>query len=250
MMRYLSFLLLAACACPPPPAATPMPPARDEEQRPDAGHDHHHDAKKHHAHDGDGPLVHRFTEGGEHWRKRFEDPERDASQKPQDVVAAMGLTAGMTVADIGAGTGYFMQYLSAAVGAEGRVYAVDIEPTMVRYLHQRAREGGHANVEVKLALTDDPLLRGQSLDRILIVNTWHHIPKREAYAAKLREALEPGGQIWIVDFNMETERGPNKDHRLKPEVVIAELKSAGLETRLDEELLPDQYIAIGERPAP
>jgi ubiquinone/menaquinone biosynthesis C-methylase UbiE len=193
--------------------------------------------------------VHDFKEGPEHWKKRFEGPDRDASQKPGEVVGAMGLATGMRVADVGAGTGYFMKHLATAVGSEGRVLAVDIEPTMVRFLKERAADQGHANVEARLALPDDPLLASASLDRILIVNTWHHIPKRKAYAAKLYEALAEGGEVWILDFNMETERGPTRKHRLAPATVLEELKSAGFATRLNEELLPDQYAAIGKRPA-
>lgn len=199
----------------------------------------------HHGHH-DGPLVHKFEEGPEFWRKKLEEPGRDASQRPQEVVKAMALSEGMVVADVGAGTGYFMQHLADAVGPSGRVLAVDIEPTMVRYLVERAAQQGHGNVEPRLALTDDPLLGKAQLDRILIVNTWHHIPERAAYVAKLRAALKPSGEVWVVDFNMTTSRGPDKEHRLPPATVIAELETAGLVTRLDETLLPDQYIAIGK----
>lgn len=242
---------LGACACPPPPAVAPPAPsetATGAHPSPEPGHGHHHGTPPgHHAAHG-GPLVHRFTEGGDYWRARFEEPGRDASQQPEKVIGAMAITPGMTVADIGAGTGYFMKHLSMAVGGGGRVLSLDIEPTMVRYLKTRAAEEGLANVEPRLVLTDDPLLPDARVARILIVNTWHHVPEREAYAKKLFAALEPSGELFIIDFNMTTTRGPKRAHRLEPKVVVAELAAAGLETRVDAELLADQYIVVGKRP--
>jgi cyclopropane fatty-acyl-phospholipid synthase-like methyltransferase len=217
----------------------------DHAQRGD--HAHGPDGHGEHAQHGGDPLVHRFTEGGEYWRARFEEPQRDASQRPAELVAAMGISEGMTVADIGAGTGYFMKHLARAVGGSGRVLALDIEPTMVRYMKERAKTEGLQNVEPHLVLTDDPLLPQVGVSRILIVNTWHHIPERVAYAKKLWEALPPGGKVFIVDFNMTTSRGPAKEHRLEAQSVLDELGKAGFEPTLDDKLLPDQYIAIGMR---
>lgn len=241
-------ILAAACACPPAPPVAPAPAEKAAEPRPHDEHAHRHGAKEGHHGAHDGPLVHRFTEGGDYWRARFEEPGRDASQRPEEVIAAMAIEPGTTVADIGAGTGYFMKRLAEAVGAGGRVLALDIEPAMVRYLKQRAKKEGLANVEPRLGLTDDPLLPEASVARVLIVNTWHHVPEREAYAKKLFAALEPGGEVFIVDFDMKTTRGPDKAHRLEPTKVVAELEAAGLETRVDEDLLPDQYIVVGKRP--
>ncbi len=266
-----TLLALSGCACPPPPAADPGGAAPHAHAHHDAGshgsseqpggeHGHGpHGAHGHPAtrpHGGEpgahgahgGPLVHRFTEGGEHWQTRFEGPDRDASQKPAVVIEKLQLTAGMTVADIGAGTGYFMEHLVGAVGSSGRVLSIDIEPSMVRHLKARANKAGFDNVEARLALTDDPLLADGSVARILVVNTWHHIPERESYGKKLFRALSPGGEVFVIDFNMQTSRGPKKEHRLKPELVLAELEAAGFETRLDATSLPDQYIAIGHRP--
>ena len=122
--------------------------------------------------------------------------------------------------------------------------------------HHRSQAAGIArdqlaNVEPRLVLTDDPLLRDASVDRILIVNTWHHIPERQRYSALLARALKAGGIIYVVDFTMEADHGPAKHHRLQPDAVEAELKSAGLDTSTDKVLLPYQYIVSGtKRSAP
>lgn len=186
-------------------------------------------------------MHHRF-EKAEDWAPMFDDPQRDAWQQPDKVVAALALAPGMVVADIGAGTGYFEKRLATAVGANGAVIAVDIEPDMVRYLRERAHRESTPNVEARLGTADDPKLPAGSVDRILVVDTWHHISDRVEYAKKLASALRPGGFVLVVDFTLETKRGPPKAHRLAPEQVIDELTRAGLRASVVEVGLPDQYV--------
>lgn len=82
---------------------------------------------------------------------------------------------------------------------------------------------------------------------MLIVDTWHHIPSREKYAARLQQALRPGGFVAIVDFTMELERGPKPAHRVAPDRAASELEAAGLEAEVLVEELPDQYVVVGRR---
>lgn len=192
-------------------------------------------------------MPHRF-EHAEDWAKRFDDPSRDAWQKPAEVVALLDLQPGMSVADLGAGTGYFLRHLSGATGGSGRVFALDVEADMIRYMTERAEREQLANVEARQVPFDDPALEPSSVDRILIVDTWHHIGDRANYSKKLAAALKPGGGVFIVDFTMETEKGPPKPHRLTPEQVIAELEAGGLVAKVVEESLPDQYVVAGTRP--
>lgn len=191
-------------------------------------------------------MVHRF-ERADQWEATLDDPARDAWQRPADVVDAMKIEPGMTVADVGAGTGYFEPWLSRAVGPTGTVLAIDIEPDMVRHLEQRAARQQLGNVRASLASTDDPKLPAASADRVLIVNTWHHIADRAAYAAKLRDGLKVGGEAYIVDFKLDAERGPPPEHRLTAEQVVRELSAAGLGARVVPVSLPDQYIVVGAR---
>ena len=224
-MKSFYVVALVACASSAPPATQPAPP-------PAQPHGHSH---AHHQ------MHHRFEKADE-WVPMFDDPKRDAWQQPDKVVAALALAPGMSVADIGAGTGYFEKRLSVAVGATGKVIAIDIEQDMVRYMRERAQREGTLNVEARLGGADDPKLASASVDRILIVDTWHHITDRVAYAKKLTAALKPGGAVYVVDFKLETERGPPKQHRLAPDQVIAELTQAGLTASVIDVGLPDQYV--------
>ncbi|WP_437518133.1 class I SAM-dependent methyltransferase [Sorangium sp. So ce1099] len=210
-----------------------------------AEHAGHHADHAGHGH-GPGPLVHRF-ERAEEWVARFEGPERDAWQKPASVVAAMRIAPGMRVADLGAGTGYFLPHLSRAVGPAGAVVGLDIEPDMVRYMAERATRERLANVTARQVRPDDPGLEPGSVDRILVVDTWHHIPDRPAYAAKLRAALRPDGAVVVVDFTDAARHGPPKEHRIPAETVAAELRAGGLSPQIVAEDLPEQYIVVGKR---
>lgn len=216
-----SLLAIAACS----PSSSPH-----------ADHGHHH----HHG----GPLVHRF-ENAEQWAKELDGPARDAWQHPADVIAALRLAPGMTVADVGAGTGYFLPHLSRAVGPGGKVLALDIEPDMIRYMNERAGREGLANVEAHLVPLDDAQLPAGGVDRVLIVDTWHHIDGRVAYAAKLRAGLAPGGAVFVVDFKLEASHGPPREMRLSPEQVAAELTQGGLVAEVVPSPLPEQYIVAG-----
>ena len=193
--------------------------------------------------------MHRF-EDAKRFVKMFEGPDRDASQQPDKVIAAMQIVPAMVVADIGTGTGYFLPYLSKAVGPTGRVLALDIEPAMVRHVLARAKRDKLDNVEPRLVLVESPLLHAASLDRILIVNTWHHIPDRSAYASQLAAALVAGGSVWVVDFKMTSKRGPAKAHRLLPDVVDKELTAAGLKVTIDTTTLTNQYLVVGRKALP
>lgn len=178
---------------------------------------------------------------------RFDSSARDAWQKPDEVVKLLALEPGQTVADVGAGTGYFLGALSEAVGPEGHVLGLDVEPNMVRYMRERAKSQGWLRVEAREVAPDDPGLETQSVDRILIVNTWHHISDRARYAGRLRDALREGGAVMVVDFTLESDHGPPAVHRLTPEQVVEELVAGGLDAEVVEETLPKQYVVVGRR---
>jgi SAM-dependent methyltransferase len=133
----------------------------------------------------------------------------------------------MTLVDLGAGTGYFLPHLSQAVGPEGKVVGLDIEQDMVRYMSERAQREHLANVTARVVPLDAPQLLAASADRVLIVDTWHHIDGRPAYAAKLRAALAPGGTVYVVDFKPEASYSPPREHRLTAKQVAAELGQGG-----------------------
>ena len=193
------------------------------------------------------PDIHHSFEDAELWSKRFDAPRRKDWQKPAEVIELMEIEPGMNVADIGAGTGYFLGYLSNAVGVHGTVLGLDVEPTMVDFMTDRAKREGWANVEVRSVQPDDPGLHAGTVDRFLIVDTWHHIDNRESYSRKLYEALTLGGKVLVVDFTDQSSHGPPVSQRVRPEEVMAELKAGGLDVEILKESLPDQYIVVGRR---
>lgn len=189
------------------------------------------------------PHTHRHQfSGAERWARIFDDPARDAWQKPDEVVQALALAPDALVADLGAGTGYFAMRLARAV-PKGRVYAVDLEPDMVRYLAERAKREGLGNVEAVRATPGDPKLPAP-VDRVLIVDTYHHIEAREAYFRRLRDALRPGGEVAIIDFTLESPVGPPRASRIARAQVAEEMQRAGYTLAAEHAFLPHQYFLV------
>jgi cyclopropane fatty-acyl-phospholipid synthase-like methyltransferase len=201
------------------------------------------------AQHGPGDPTHRhFDKPAEQYARTFDDPRRDAWQKPAEVLKLLAIAPGMTVADLGAGTGYFVPHLARATGEGGRVLALDVEPDLVRYLGERAQKEGLPQVTARLIPRDDPGLEPGSVDRVLIVDTWHHIGGRDAYAPRLAASLAPGGRVVIVEVTPQSPHGPPKRHRLAPAQVVNELRAAGLEAQVVKERLPRQYVVVGRKP--
>ncbi len=180
------------------------------------------------------------------YESQFESSERISWQKPDAVLVLMGVGPGMTVADIGAGTGFFLPYLAQAVGSSGHVLALDVESKMVEHMQQRVAGEKLTQVVPRQVPYDDPQLSDSSVDRILIVNTWHHIDDRSVYAAKLLRALRPGGKLYVIDFELSSPHGPPAQHRLSAERVIAELEAGGMDASQMEETLEYQYIVVAK----
>ena len=199
----------------------------------------------HAEHSHDDGMPHRF-EHADQWAKAFDDPSRDAWQQPDTVIAALELEPLMTVADVGAGTGYFTVRLARAL-PDGHVIATDIEPDMVRYLGERAQKEQLANITMVLASATDPKLAPASVDRELVVDVWHHVADRVGYARGLAAALKPGGKLVIVDFTQEATHGPPKHHRLTPDAIATDLQTAGFDVAMAKRKLPEQYIVIGTK---
>jgi SAM-dependent methyltransferase len=191
---------------------------------------------------GDQPGYHHRFEDPALWAQRFESPERDAWQRPDLLVSALSLAPDARVADVGAGTGYFSVRLARAV-PQGRVWAVDVEPAMVRWVLDRARRERIANLTAVLAAPDDALLP-EPVDLVLVVDTYHHIDARTAYFTRLRGSLRPGGRVAIVDFRLDSPEGPPVAMRLAPEAVRAEMEAAGYALAGSLDTLPRQYVLI------
>lgn len=193
------------------------------------------------------PHTHRHSfSGAEHWARVFDDPERDVWQRPHQVIETLALRPDAAVADIGSGTGYFAVRLAHFV-PRGRVYAVDIEPDMVKYLAERARREGLDNLSAVTGAPDDARLP-RKVDLILLVNTYHHIARREAYFRKLARSLNAGGRVAIVDFNAQSAMGPPPAARVAPARVVSEMSAAGYRLEAEHRFLPNQYFLVFQAP--
>ncbi len=185
----------------------------------------------------------------ERWEKIFEDPTRLEWQRPVAILDFLAIELGSTVADIGAGTGYFTVYLSTAVGSQGRVFAVDIEPAMIEYIRKRQHLQAKQVIPL-LGAPDDPRLPDDEIDVAVIINTWHHIEGRPAYINRLEKVLSPAGRVAVIDWrDGELPVGPPPSERLARERVVAEFSAAGWTLGAESYALPYQYMLVFHPPA-
>lgn len=194
----------------------------------------------HHSH------QHSFGDA-EKWAKEFDDPARDEWQKPAEVIKALALAPEARVADIGAGTGYFSTRLARAL-PRGKVYAVDVEADMVRYLGDRAKKEGLANLVPLKGDAETPNLP-EPVDLVLIVDTAHHIEKRRTYFHRLRASMAPGGRIAVIDFTADSKIGPPPAARLATAKLHSELSEAGYGRVAVHTFLPNQFFVVYQAPS-
>lgn len=190
------------------------------------------------------PATHQHSfSDAEMWAHVFDDPARDEWQKPHEVIQALALKHGAVIADLGAGTGYFSARLANMLRGAGRVYAVDLEPDMVKHLAKRAKDEKLPNMIAVQATPRDARLPAK-VDLVLLVDVYHHIDDRERYFARLKRSLKPGGRLAIIDFRMESPDGPPKAERIVPDTVRAELARAGYIFVEEHGFLPRQYFLV------
>lgn len=179
--------------------------------------------------------------------------DRTRWQMPDRVVEALAIEPGMTVADVGTGSGYFLPRLDAAVGEAGRVIAEDIDAELLERLRARVEREGLRRVEVRLGTPDDATLEPGTVDVVLMVDTFHHVVDPAALLASLRRALRPGGRVVIVDFepgeHVPTSVSGHR-HRVDPAEVERVAREAGLVVRRSHDFLPYQFILELAPPPP
>jgi cyclopropane fatty-acyl-phospholipid synthase-like methyltransferase len=179
--------------------------------------------------------------------KKFEGESREIFAHRHRIVNHLEIAPGMTVADIGAGTGLFLSLLAKKTAPDGKVYAVDISPTFVDFLEKRCREKALHQVQVVLCKRDSVELPAASVDLVFVCDTYHHFEYPRSTLATIHRALRPGGRMVLVDFD----RLPNKsrkwvlDHvRAGKQVFTAEIKAAGfvLEDEVKVKGLRENYL--------
>ncbi|MEQ8662433.1 MAG: methyltransferase domain-containing protein [Gammaproteobacteria bacterium] len=187
------------------------------------------------------------------WVGRFETESREVHAERDAIVAALGITPGMRVADVGAGTGLFVPLLAAAVGATGQVWALDIAPAFVAHLRERVAASGLRNVQVVQSTADAVALAPASIDLAFLCNVYHHLEYPHGMLASLYAALAPGGRLAVVDFARIEGVSPRwiLGHvRAGRATVAAEIGAAGF-VPLDPPPLPaleDNYLLLFARP--
>ena len=207
----------------------------------DAGEGDHHSHHSHHSHEGG--INARFLDPGlnvQEWEERFENETRDTFRHRQAIVDALGLRPGQAIADVGSGTGAFLPALQRKVGPGGKIYAVEISPAFVEHLKERARAEKLDSVEVVQGAALRTNLASDSVDTVLVVDTYHHFDDPGAMLEDLSRILKPAGTLAVIDYD----RIPGKsrqwvlDHiRLEKSGFIDEIRSGGFDF-IEEKPIP------------
>jgi ubiquinone/menaquinone biosynthesis C-methylase UbiE len=161
------------------------------------------------------------------------------------VIKVLGLERGESIADIGAGSGYFAFRFARHVGEGGHVYAVDINSDMILFMNRKIQELKLRNVSTVLSMPNDPLLIDGTINRFFICNTWHHVPSHSPYLQLMKRMLKPGGQIVVIDYRKERlPVGPPPEMKMAREEVIREMESGGFKLAQEHMFLTYQYFLV------
>jgi ubiquinone/menaquinone biosynthesis C-methylase UbiE len=184
--------------------------------------------------------------------KGLADPARDEKQKPREMIQAMGLQRGMTVADVGTGIGYMLPFLSRAVGRQGRVIGEDIFDDFLASAKQRAENQNLQNVTFVKGTDTDPNLPEGQVDQVLVLDVYHHFDYPERMLAAIHKALKPGGKLVIVEYYKSQEAMPNgralTHIRLNKPDVIKEIEANHFRLASERDHVPgSQYMLILEK---
>lgn len=172
----------------------------------------------------------------------LEGPDRDAWQRPEQVMDHLGIGEGSVVADIGAGGGWFTIRIAHRVGPNGRVYAQDIQPEMIGAIDRRVDREGLKNVKTVLGSPQDPQLPA-AVDVVLIVDAYHEMDDPRTLLRNVRRSLKPGGRVGIVEYTKNGGGpGPPMEERVDPERVIRDAEAAGLRLHSRGDFLRYQYL--------
>jgi SAM-dependent methyltransferase len=178
----------------------------------------------------------------------LERADRAVWQKPDAVVAALGLKGSERVVDVGAGSGYFAFRFAEALPA-GTVVAADIEPEMVRHMHHKAMTTGVKNLEAKVITPADPAVPGDA-DLVFVCDVLHHVTDRPAWLGKITGAMKPGARLALVEFaEGDLPKGPPAAMKIPRAELVALMAGAGLTLKAEHsELLPYQVFLVFEKP--
>ena len=207
----------------------------------------------HAAHDADGigkiylgrEIARVMGPGGILWLER---PERASEEQPQLAIDALGIKPGQTVADLGAGSGYYSFRIAPLVGPTGRVLAIDIEPKMLEVIAERAGREHVTNIATVRSSERDPNLAPHSVDLLFMVDVYHELEYPYEVMRKVREALKPGGRVALVEYRAEDPQVQIKPvHKMSEAQVRREMQAAGFRHVTTVRTLPLQHLILFER---
>jgi precorrin-6B methylase 2 len=208
------------------------------------------------AHDPDGigkfylgrEIAHVMGPGGIIWLERA---ERETQEQPQLVIDALEIKPGQTIADLGAGSGYYSFRIAPLVGPTGKVLAIDIEPKMLDVIAQRATREHVANIRPVLSSERDPSLAPHSVDLLFMVDVYHELEYPYEVMSKVREALKPGGRVALVEYRAEDPQVQIKPlHKMSEAQVRREMQAAGFKHVKTVRTLPLQHLILFEAGSP
>lgn len=168
---------------------------------------------------------------------------RDDWQQPDEVISLLDIGPGVSVADVGAGGGYFTFRFADAVGDGGRVYAVDVDEAMLEYLEERAADEDRSNIEVVRGAFHDPNLPDGAIDVFFTCNTYHHIEDRVSYFSNVRKDLASGGVVAIIDL-IDGDGWIIRGHATDKAVVLEEMEAAGYRLTHDHALERQNFLVF------
>ena len=177
-------------------------------------------------------------------------PEREAEEAPDQALDALGIRAGMVVADVGAGTGYMSLRMARRVGPTGKVYANDLQPEMLQKLHAKSQREKLSNVETVQGTESDPKLPPNTMDLVLLVDVYHEFSQPQAMLDKIRESLKPDGRLVLLEYRKEDPKVPIRpEHKMSVAEVKTEVEAEGYKLDQVIEKLPRQHIIIFRKAA-
>ncbi len=175
-------------------------------------------------------------------------PDREASEQPEQVLDALKIPAGATVADVGAGVGYFTWRLARRVGPGGKVIAVEVQQRMLDLMAKNLKDRNVTNVEMVLGGARDPRLPEGAVDLALLVDVYHEFSEPEAMMTNIRRALKPDGRLVLIEYRKEDPAVPILPlHKMSVEDVRSEIEPVGFQFREALEFLPTQHILVFAR---
>ncbi len=194
----------------------------------------------------DREIAHVMGAAGMSWLER---PEREDEEQPQRVIDALEIRKGQTVADLGAGSGYFSFRMASKVGSEGKILAVDIQEAMLNVVRQRAKREGLSNVVAVRSTESDSKLPAASVDLLLMVDVYHELEYPYEVMQSVVKALKPGGRVALVEYRKEDPRVMIKEvHKMAETQIIKEMAAVGLKHVKTIRTLPIQHLAIFSKP--